>query len=269
MEQRTAATRVVDARRASPIARGGPPLFHSVLDSVFVHSQAGRNRKGRPAAGRVLAVTRRLAAPLLLALVTSLTDPAAAALPRPDPVEGVWPLDPVPDVVAGFDPPGEPWASGHRGVDLAGSAGQSVRAALAGTVQYAGRIAGRGVVVVTHGATRTTYEPVDAGVALGAAVTPGAVLGVLELAGGHCLPRACLHWGLREGEAYLDPLTLLGGGPIRLLPLWRETPTGVAGRGFAVAPTAVLAESLVILDPTGTLTPIVLAADQARGCACR
>ena len=41
------------------------------------------------------------------------------------------------------------------------------RSALAGRVSFAGRIAGRGVVVVGHGATRTTYEPVAAEVSVG------------------------------------------------------------------------------------------------------
>ena len=84
----------------------------------------------------------------------------------PDPV-GVWPLQPEPAVVAYFDPPASPYGAGHRGVDLAGSVGQEVHAALAGTVTYAGRLAGRGVVVVSHGETRTTYEPVTATVNVG------------------------------------------------------------------------------------------------------
>jgi hypothetical protein len=28
----------------------------------------------------------------------------------------------------------------------------------------------------------------------------------------------CLHWGLLRGATYLNPLTLVGAGPIRLLP---------------------------------------------------
>jgi hypothetical protein len=49
------------------------------------------------------------------------------------------------------------------------------------------------------------------------------VLGELELLGSHCLPRACLHWGLVRGETYLDPLTLVGRGPVRLVP-WAGLP---------------------------------------------
>lgn len=136
-----------------------------------------------------------------------------------------WPLRPVPDrVVRDFDPPAEPWLAGNRGVDLAGYAGERVRAAGAGTVTYAGTIAGVGVVSVTSGPLRTTYEPLRVKVHRGQPVAAGAVLGKLTLAGSHCTPAACLHWGLLRGSAdgswvYLDPLALLGLEKVRLLPL--------------------------------------------------
>lgn len=152
--------------------------------------------------------------------------PRAAPSWSSAPTPGGWPLRPEPEVVRGFAPPPVAWASGHRGVDLLGRPGQQVRAAQSGTVTFAGRIAGRGVVVVSHGDTRTTYEPVAASVSRGDAVGRGAVLGRLELLGSHCLPRACLHWGLVRDETYLDPLTLVGRGPVRLVP-WNGLPTGV------------------------------------------
>jgi murein DD-endopeptidase MepM/ murein hydrolase activator NlpD len=153
---------------------------------------------------------------------------AAPAAGEDDPV-GVWPLRPEPEVVARFDPPASPYGPGHRGVDLLGGAGRRVHAALAGTVTYAGPLAGRGVVVVSHGDTRTTYEPVAASVSVGDRVARGAVIGTLQSLGSHCPPRACLHWGWLRGETYLDPLRLVGAGPVRLLPLWRDVPvaTGV------------------------------------------
>jgi murein DD-endopeptidase MepM/ murein hydrolase activator NlpD len=132
---------------------------------------------------------------------------------------GVWPLRPRPTVVAPFELPLTRYGPGHRGVDLAGEAGEEVRAAAAGRVAFAGSIAGRGVVVVSHGARRTTYEPVRAAVKVGAVVGAGDVLGTLQPSGSHCAPAVCLHWGLIEGELYRDPLTLLGRGPVRLLPL--------------------------------------------------
>lgn len=145
-------------------------------------------------------------------------------LPAPA-VEATWPLRPRPRVVARFAPPVATWGAGHRGVDLLGTAGQTVRAAKAGPVLFAGRIAGRGVVVVGHGSVRTTYEPVEASVAVGDQVRAGGRIGRLALFGSHCFPRACLHWGLREGDGYLDPLTLVGAGPVRLLPWLGSVPS--------------------------------------------
>jgi murein DD-endopeptidase MepM/ murein hydrolase activator NlpD len=65
---------------------------------------------------------------------------------------------------------------------------------------------------------RTTYEPVDPSVGAGARVTRGSPIGTLV--GGHpgCPVEACLHWGARRGEVYLDPLTLLRPPRVRLLP---------------------------------------------------
>lgn len=164
----------------------------------------------------------------VLALLAAAAGPARAD--RADPA-GVWPLAPVPEVVSGFDPPSDPWGPGHRGVDLLGAPGQAVRTALPGRVSWAGPLAGRGVVVVDHGSTRTTYEPVDATVEVGTPVEAGDRIGRLSAIGSHCPPRACLHWGWIaggriDGETYLDPLRLVGAGPVRLLPLWREEPVG-------------------------------------------
>lgn len=161
---------------------------------------------------------------LLLTVVLGL---GPVAPDGPDPV-GVWPLHPTPEVVRGFDPPASPYGAGHRGVDLLGRPGQPVRTALAGTVTYAGRLAGLGVVVVSHGTTRTTYQPVLATVTIGQPLARGDPVGTLELPGSHCFPRACLHWGWIAGETYLDPLRLVGAGPVRLLPLWRDQPVGAS-----------------------------------------
>ncbi len=159
------------------------------------------------------------------------TEPPVPASRLPAPVSGVWPLQPRPDVVARFDPPASRWGSGHRGVDLAGRVGQPVRVALPGRVGFAGRLAGRGVVVVDHGATRTTYEPVAAVVRVGDEVPAGAVLGRLQLFGSHCFPRVCLHWGWVEGrDRYRDPLMLVGAVPVRLLPLHGGPPGAALGR---------------------------------------
>ena len=116
---------------------------------------------------------------VVLSLVPALLPAPALGTPGDaDPV-GVWPLRPRPEVVAGFDPPLDPWGSGHRGVDLLGAVRQPVRAALPGRVTFAGVLAGRGVVVVSHGDTRTTYEPVTADASVGETVAAGGRLGRL------------------------------------------------------------------------------------------
>ncbi len=131
-----------------------------------------------------------------------------------------WPLAPRPAVARRFDPPAQRWLAGHRGVDLASQPGAAVFAPVDGVVAFAGSVAGKGVVSVDHaGGLRSTYEPVQALVTAGQEVRRGQKLGVLVAEGGHCPPRACLHWGARRGADYVDPLALVGAGPVVLLPM--------------------------------------------------
>ena len=146
--------------------------------------------------------------------VLAIPAPAVAAPPLPTPAG--WPLSGVPVVQRGFAPPAVAWAPGHRGVDLVAKPGEAILAAASGTVVFAGSIAGKPVVSIDHGSVGTTYEPVVSSLSVGERVVLGQVIGVLGT-GGHC--RDCLHWGLREGRSYLDPLLLLGtrGGQLRLV----------------------------------------------------
>jgi murein DD-endopeptidase MepM/ murein hydrolase activator NlpD len=149
----------------------------------------------------------------------AFTGPAASPTSRP---QGSfrWPLDGTPPVVRPFVPPPTPYGRGHRGVDLGSSPGAVVRAAGPGVVTFAGPVAGRGVVVVRHrGGLRTTYEPVVVRVTTGTTVEAGDRVGILAAGHAGCPAAACLHWGLLRGRVYLDPLALLGLGPVRLWPL--------------------------------------------------
>ena len=131
-----------------------------------------------------------------------------------------WPLTPRPEVARPFVRPASRYGVGHRGVDLAGRSGQPVLAVDDGVVSHVGVIAGRGTVTVVHpSGLRSTYEPVDAAVRRGDLVVRGSPLGSLVEAGSHCGALACLHLGAIRDAAYLDPLTLLGGARVRLLPL--------------------------------------------------
>lgn len=159
---------------------------------------------------------RRWVRALLVASMCWLVIGAAAAAAA---AEWVLPLVGEAVVTRPFDPPATPYGPGHRGVDLAGAPGQVVLAAGRGVVGFAAPLAGRGVVTVVHdGGLRTTYEPVLAAVTVGQAVDPGAQLGLLQAGHPGCPVAACLHWGLLAGEVYLDPMSLLSPGPIRLFP---------------------------------------------------
>src|SRR5690625_7646389 len=61
-----------------------------------------------------------------------------------------WPTPPPHEVVHAFDAPDHPYGPGHRGIDIAATAGEQVRAVEGGTVRFAGVVAGRGVVSVLH-----------------------------------------------------------------------------------------------------------------------
>ena len=111
-----------------------------------------------------------------------------------------WPLAPPPPLIRPFDPPEAPWLPGHRGIDLGATPGQPVLAVAAGTVTYAGEVAGVGVVTVDHGDLRSTYQPVVAQVQAGQHVEAGTVLGAVVTVGSHCLPASCLHLGARRGD---------------------------------------------------------------------
>jgi murein DD-endopeptidase MepM/ murein hydrolase activator NlpD len=175
---------------------------------------------------RVSALLVSCALALLLALAVAST--AGASVNAKD-QQWSWPIAGSTTIVRGFEPPAEPWQAGHRGVDLLASPGEPVLAAGAGRVTFAGWVGGVPAVTVTHpDGRRTTYQPVLAAIVRGSEVARGTILGRVSAGGSHCLPRACLHWGLRLGASYLDPLSLVGASlEVRLLPLWSAQPTAI------------------------------------------
>ncbi|MDI3406069.1 murein hydrolase activator EnvC family protein [Streptomyces cavernicola] len=159
-------------------------------------------------------------------------------VPRDDDQARTWPVRGTtgtgPPILRGWHPPTTPYGPGHRGIDLAAPPGTHIHAPAPGRISYTGRIAHRGVLTIDHHTTgdpplRTTYEPVHALVDKGDEVATGDVIGTVEpqekaKAKAHCT-QPCLHWGLRRGTTYLNPLTLLptslvDRGPSRLLPVW-------------------------------------------------
>lgn len=155
-----------------------------------------------------------------------------ASVPGVDPRAGgsdavsprwLWPLSPRPAVLRPFQAPLSRYGRGHRGLDLAAERGALVLAVEAGRVRHAGPVAGRGTVTVQHGdGLLSTYEPVEPRVRVGDLVVAGDVLGAVHSVAGsaHCGGGTCLHLGARRLRlSYLDPLPLLRGGRLALLPL--------------------------------------------------
>jgi murein DD-endopeptidase MepM/ murein hydrolase activator NlpD len=113
-------------------------------------------------------------------------------------------------IVEHFEAPVCRWCPGNRGLDYATRPGEPVRAAASGRVTFAGLVAGRRWVTIAHrDGLRTSYGPLAAvAVRAGADVTSGQALG--RAAGP-------LHFGVRRGDVYVDPETVLGAA-VRLRP---------------------------------------------------
>jgi murein DD-endopeptidase MepM/ murein hydrolase activator NlpD len=179
----------------------------------------------------------------------------AAAVPRLPTTAG-WPLVGSPAVRRGFDPPTTAFGPGHRGVDLAAKHGATVLAAASGTVAFVGSIAGKPVISLDHGGVRTTYEPVISTLHSGDRVALGQVIGMLS-SGGHCGEskiNTCLHWGLREGSQYMDPLLLVGhnDGHLRLVAAAQRDTVRRKADARAAAGGATLGASLSAAGRSGT-----------------
>jgi murein DD-endopeptidase MepM/ murein hydrolase activator NlpD len=127
-------------------------------------------------------------------------------------------------VIRAFEPPGTPFGSGHRGIDIAVPVGTVVTAPEMGVVSFAGRVGGELFVTLDHGGGLTsTYSWLSAAlVRRGDAIARGE--SIARTGQGHPgsdVPH--LHLGVRLADQYLDPLLFLApqsvSGFIRLAPL--------------------------------------------------
>lgn len=118
-----------------------------------------------------------------------------------------WPVGGA--LLVGFAAPADPYATGHRGVDIAAASGEVVTAMAAGRVTFAGSVAGTFWVTVQHAdGIRTSVGPLHAtAVSKGDAVAAGQRVG--RAAGQAHGTVSGLHVGARLGERYLDPRTLV------------------------------------------------------------
>ncbi len=131
---------------------------------------------------------------------------------------------PVPGVIERpFDAPRSRFGAGHLGADLAVPSGTSVRAAGPGIVSFAGSVAGPLHVVVAHaGDLRTSYSFLATiSVRRGQWVEAGDIVGTTGSGEGH--KGSGLHFALRTGSTYIDPMALFR--PVDLVAVVRLVPT--------------------------------------------
>jgi murein DD-endopeptidase MepM/ murein hydrolase activator NlpD len=120
-----------------------------------------------------------------------------------------------PAIVRPFDGPARPWLAGHRGVDLSAPPGTDVVAPAAGVISFVGLVVDRHLIVIDHGDLRSTLEPVTSSLTVGMSVQAGQVAGTVSGEPAHA-PDA-VHWGVRRGEVYLDPVLLVCPAPRAVL----------------------------------------------------
>ena len=161
---------------------------------------------------------RRLAARRIAALVGAMAlaasvpaAPAGAVTHHERPVFRPPVEAPVADP---FRPPENPYGPGNRGIEYDTVPGDVVRAAAAGTVSFAGPVAGSLHVTVDHGGGLvSSYSYLERiSLRVGAVVDQGQVLGV---AGER------LHFSVRLDASYVDPDGFIGVRRVRvrLVPL--------------------------------------------------
>ena len=148
---------------------------------------------------------RRLAFVLATLVALAATAPATAGAAGPPGAVTYRPPVDAP-IIDPFRPPAENWNSGNRGLEYATTPGTLVAASAAGEVVFAGPVAdGLHVVVLHDDGLRTSYSFLALiAVHRGEKVTQGQTLGTTQ---------DRFHFGVRAGDAYLDPALLFGGGP--------------------------------------------------------
>jgi hypothetical protein len=155
------------------------------------------------------------------------------------------------EIARGFEAPSHQFAAGHRGVDYAVPDGTTVRASGAGTVEFAGPVAGSLYVTLRHAdGVETTYSFLNRiDVRQGDQVAQGQSVG---LSGeGHPGESHGLHFGAKLNGEYIDPLALLGDFD-DITDLLSLTPEAVTGQvrsftGHSFLPSA---------EPIGDSSPV-------------
>lgn len=199
-----------------------------------------RGSRLRATRGCVAHVSSRVFAPVLARVLVvvilgigvggPITTRAGAATATP--ADAGWQLPVSGPVVRSFSAPASAYGPGHRGIDLVAAPGTPVITAGRGTVVFAGDVAGAQHVVVLHrGGVRTSYSFLsDVQVAVGDVIDGGSLVGHAGGADPDGVHAGVVHFGVRVGAEYVDPLTLFRSGSlssrVRLVPVGGAAPSG-------------------------------------------
>lgn len=161
---------------------------------------------------------KRMFLVLVLALSVVSGAPAVPALGS-----GTWTWPVTGPVIRGFDPPGSPYGSGHRGIDIAAPLDTPVRAPAAGIVTFAGNVGGRLFVTIDHGGglLSTCSFVSSLLVHTGDTVLQGQI--IARSGTGHVGDTTpIVHLGVRLAGTYVDPMDYLA--PMSIVDLIRLAP---------------------------------------------
>jgi murein DD-endopeptidase MepM/ murein hydrolase activator NlpD len=182
-----------------------------VLLAVFAGSATTLASMRPPSSARSFRVVLALCALSVSAVSAAPVSaaPAASSASASSTPDWAWPVAPPRTIVRPFIAPESEYGPGHRGIDIASTAGTDIRSPSDGVVHFSGLVAGRPVLSIEHaGALISSFEPVVSGLTEGTLVHRGDLVGVL--APDHC-DRVCLHFGVRLHGQYVSPLNYLGG----------------------------------------------------------
>lgn len=177
----------------------------------------------------------------LIVLVTTL----GLAWAAPARAAGLWTWPVTGPILRAFDPPDDPYGSGHRGIDIGVAVGTAIRAPAAGVVSFAGKVGGQLFLTIAHvGALQSTASWLtDVLVRKGDAVKAGQL--VAHTGWGHAAePLPQLHFSVRLDGVYVDPLDYLA--PMDVSALIRLAPVSAAATGAAAR----------VVAPLGALEPL-------------
>jgi murein DD-endopeptidase MepM/ murein hydrolase activator NlpD len=142
-----------------------------------------------------------------------LVPPSTASELRPTAREGADHAVPLfGEMIRPYDAPDDPFAAGHRGIDVAAPFGSPVRASAPGTVSFAGVVNANRTVTIDHGdGLRTSYSFLaEIKVARSQHVETGQIVGTVG--DGHAANQPShVHLSARRDGTYFDPLRIYVG----------------------------------------------------------